>query len=684
MKKIYLILVLTLIAIGYAFAQQKNVVFIICDDLNDNIHGFGGHPQAYTPNIDRLAKIGVRFSNAQSNAPMCGPSRPSLLSGYYPSTTGMYSANPKFRTLPKLKEAVLFPTYMKMNGYQAYHAGKVFHSSDLDLTVFGASSPTTFDGGYVGPKSNYSPYPWDGEKMSSGIPSRNCENPNLPETWQEYNKKQTWGKGHGRLSELPEGMQWVYADKGFEGADGKSGGIFKYNGADDRSLMPDEIIANWAVNLLTEKPASDYLAGDAIPLPKDKPFVMAVGFIKTHYARYVPDEFYDEVLKANKMQSEDDIIFPWSKNGQIQFDDLKDVSPTLLNCSGRRRYDEMQTSAIENGGTMEKLLKAHTMSYLASVYEIDVQVGKVLDALEESGKMDNTIIIFTSDHGYHNGDKECSFKYTLWEKAARVPFILYDPSSEFDATRGKECTHPISLIDIYPTLNDLCQLPHKGDLDGYSIKPFLQDVDNKWEGPDVALVSVMGNSKERNNPDSQNFAVRSEKYRYILTKEGEEELYNHEEDPYEWTNLAYNSNYKEIKVSLHNSLCQLSGRSNLYNSTQVSHKSDEQLDPLQSEMDDVYMKRAAFFADQVTKEFNLNKRENKILFEAKYGYLREFRAAGQKGLSGSEKKIERNISAQHQKELISTVFSNKKEYEKYRKFYTRIKPKMESIKKNSK
>lgn len=562
--------------------DRKNVLFIICDDLNDNVHGFGGHPQAYTPNINRLANMGVRFTNAQSNAPMCAPSRPSLLSSLYPSTTGMYGGKPKFRTLPKLQDAVLFPTHFKKHGYQVYGAGKIFHGIDKDMTIFGASKANQFDGGCIGPISNFGPYPWDGQSMIWGRPSRDCPNPYLPQTWTEYDvMKKPWSMGHGRLSELPEGMTWVYSDSGFEGIDGKDGGIFKYKGEKHRSKMPDELVADWGVDLITGIPTKAYKAGATIPLKEKVPFIISLGFIKTHFALYTPDYFYDEVLKANNM-TEDDILLPWTKNGKVTFNDKSDVAKELQGGFGSNRFKVLQKAAKEYPGGLKKMLKDVTMSYLAAVYQIDVQVGKLLDALKTSGQLDNTIIVFTSDHGYHHGDKENFFKFTLWEKSARIPLIVYDPSSDFDKSRGLISEAPVSLIDIYPTLNDLCGLSPRSELEGYSLRPFLEDINNTWEGPPVALTAISGNINKRNDPNQHHFAVRSKEWRYILTNEGNEELYNSKSDPMEWDNLANNPEFESVKIELHKELCKLSGRDNLYNNNPLSgvkedHKKDWKL-----------------------------------------------------------------------------------------------------------
>jgi arylsulfatase A-like enzyme len=555
----------------YVFGQKpKNVVFIICDDLSDIIHGFGGHPQSYLPNIDRLAKMSVRFTNAHSNSPMCGPSRPSMLSGLYPTNTGKLSGKKGFRSFPKLKDAVLFPTYFKDNGYQVYCAGKLFHGIDLDNTVFGASKANKFEGGYLGPKSNFGPYPWDGKTKEWGRPSRDCPNPNVPTTWKQYCPTKPWAMGHGRLSDIPNGMQWVYSDKGFLGVDGIEGGLFKYNKSDDRSSMPDELVADWAVSLLKGNPTSSFNAGDAISINDDQSFFISLGFIKTHLALYTPDEYYDAVEKEAGIKSLEDVMLPWAKNGKVQFNDLDDVAPALKKSFARARYKQICKAENEYEGGLKEMLQGYTLSYLAAANEIDTQVGKILDVLEETDKLKNTVIIFTSDHGYHYGDKESFFKYTLWEGSTRIPLIVYDPSKEFDKTRGKRCDSPVSLIDIYPTLTDLCNLSAKEKLEGVSLKPFLEDTKNDLNHPKLALIAIEGDSKDPYNPDKQKLAVRSTKYRYIITADGEEELYDCKKDPYEWDNIANQNKFMDVKIKLHHELCRISGRTNIYANKKVS------------------------------------------------------------------------------------------------------------------
>ena len=185
------------------------------------------------------------------------------------------------------------------------------------------------------------------------------------------------------------------------------------------------------------------------------------------------------------------------------------------------------TAKPENDpGSLKKMIQC----YQASADFCDQMVGRLLDKLDETGRADNTIIILWADHGYHLGDKESCVKFTLWEKANRVPFIIVAPGI---TKPGSRCNRPVSLLDIYPTLVELAQLEPKKDLDGKSLVLLLNDPTQKWH----PALMTMGRG---------NHAVRSDRWRYIRYRDGSEELYDHSKDPWEWTNLASQGQYARV------------------------------------------------------------------------------------------------------------------------------------------
>lgn len=188
----------------------------------------------------------------------------------------------------------------------------------------------------------------------------------------------------------------------------------------------------------------------------------------------------------------------------------------------------------------------------------DDQVGKVLDALDASPYADNTIIVLTGDNGYHVGEKDCIQKWHLWDESTRVPLFIHVPHGQGN---GQTCARPVSLIDVYPTLIDLTGLPSEPNqgrsgkrLEGHSLVPLLKGPEQgEWNGPSVALMGIRDGKFSAAADDdtyAPHFSVRSKRYRYTLCGNGEEELYDHENDPNEWTNLAGNSKYASTKQRL--------------------------------------------------------------------------------------------------------------------------------------
>ena len=201
---------------------------------------------------------------------------------------------------------------------------------------------------------------------------------------------------------------------------------------------------------------------------------------------------------------------------------------------------------ILNNGGKEKL-RRWTQAYLACVAFVDAQVGKVLDAIEAREDADNTLIVFTSDHGYHMGEKDYIFKLTPWEESVRIPLVIAGPG----VVEGKTVSNPVSLIDIYPTCIDFRKLEPSHDLDGFSLRPLLEKPElAEWSGPDFSLAACGSRlSSELHQPalaSDQHFSIRTERYRYIRCRNGEEELYDHANDPHEWVNIIASKDYASV------------------------------------------------------------------------------------------------------------------------------------------
>jgi hypothetical protein len=175
---------------------------------------------------------------------------------------------------------------------------------------------------------------------------------------------------------------------------------------------------------------------------------------------------------------------------------------------------------------------------LASIHFADAMLGRVLDALETSPHRDNTIVVLWSDHGWHLGEKEHWQKFTGWRACARVPLMVRVPKGAAGLPEGTQagsvCSRPVSLVDLFSTLTELCGLPAKSDIESRSFVPLLRDPAAAW--PHTALTHL---------DDPDNYALSTERWRYLHYKDGGEELYDIQTDPHEWTNLASKPEHAE-------------------------------------------------------------------------------------------------------------------------------------------
>ena len=493
----------------HVVAQEKpNVIMIIVDDLNDYQGAFGGHKQAITPNIDKLAASGVQFINAQTNVPVCQPSRNSLFTGVYPHVSKDFGWT-SLEKQPVLKNNKTIVGFFKENGYLTLGSGKLTHKKlKKDWDEWGASS-----------KHNYGPFFFNGTKTVA--------HPSVPKPYSNIGAVDgSYGRfsDAGKVSNKKGEKGWVY------GYDKK---VFRYVNDNDRDLLQDEKHAQWAVKKISElETKSD-----------KKPFFMGLGFVRPHTPLHAVDKYFDmfpldEIELDNWLPNDDQDTY-WKNNFDVE------------NSKGSKYYRQLLKSY---DGDRELAMKKFLQAYLACIAFVDDQIGLVLDALNKSELKDNTIVVLTSDHGWQMGEKNYLFKNSPWEESARVPLVIRVPKG----TKGVKVKHPVSLIDIFPTLIDYCSLKgaikkneNGADLSGFSLKPFIEKPEtNCWKGPNGALTVVGNFLKTSSLKEKQNYSYRTENFRYILYSNGKEELYDHRNDPYEWDNLAYNDKFKRNKKSL--------------------------------------------------------------------------------------------------------------------------------------
>ncbi|WP_165245502.1 sulfatase [Paludisphaera soli] len=512
MRRSWLSLALLCLTAGPVSAEERrpNVLFIVSDDLN-NLIGAYGDPLAKTPNLDKLAARGVRFDAAYCAFPLCGPSRNSFLTGLYPNSTGILTNGQIFRqTIPSHRS---LPQAFRNSGYFAARIGKLYHYN-VPMSV--------------GTNGHDDPGSWELELNPAGVDR-------LEEEPQIYSL--TPGQFGGTLS-------WYASPKGDrEHTDG---------------LMADD--AEWVLERCARR--------------NDRPFFLAVGFFRPHTPYVAPRPYFD--------------LHPESEMPVVQGveEDLADI-PAPARPGGRRDRDDFDDAKRRQA----------RQAYNASISFMDAQVGRVIDALDRLGLAENTIIVFTSDHGYLVGEHGLWQKMSLFEESARVPLLIVAPGL---ATKGRVAKTPVSLIDLYPTLTELSGVERPADLQGQSLVPILKDPDAVGRGWALTQVSrggagprpggapgavadgrrdagagegVGGVRRPLGDPGAgggQNaaggqgpagrffgYSIRTPRWRYTEWDEGRKgcELYDHDADPRELTNLAEKTEHaaqvEELSQQLH-------------------------------------------------------------------------------------------------------------------------------------
>ena len=434
-------------------APKKNVLMIAVDDLNNDL-GTYGHGLVKSPNIDRLARQGVRFERAYCQFPLCSPSRTSLLTGLRPDSTKVYELKTHFRTT--VPNVVTLPQHFKNNGYFTARVGKLYH------------------------------YGVPGEIGTNGLDDA--------PSWTTVRNPKGRDKAEENL------LTNYTPQRGL----GSSLSFLAAEGTDEEQT--DGMVATEAIKLMEQN--------------ADKPFFLAVGFYRPHCPYIAPRKYFDLYLK-------DKIKLPAHSPGDTS------------------QYSrEAFLTYPFNWGLTEDQRRATIQAYFASITFMDAQLGRVLDALERLGLADNTIIVFWSDHGYLLSEHGQWMKQSLFEESARVPMIVAAPGARGN---GVACPRTVELLDIYPTLTDWCGLGTPGHVAGNSLVPLLNKPRQAWDHP--AITQVL-----RNNGMGR--SIRSERWRYSVWKNGTgaEELYDHDNDPYEVKNLAGDPRFDKTKKELRNRL----------------------------------------------------------------------------------------------------------------------------------
>lgn len=430
-------------------AQPPNVLFLICDDLNCDI-GCYGHATVKTPHIDALAERGVRFANAYCQYPLCGPSRASFMTGWYPDQTLIHRNAIHLRE--RAPDAVTMAQHFRSANYFATRIGKIFHYN-VPL--------------HIGTGGHDDPYSWN----------------------QTIN---------------PRGRDVIEQDKVITLRPGQYGGTLSWLAADGTDAeQTDGIAAEETIKRLKQHAAT----GDN--------FFLAVGLYRPHTPYVAPKKYFD-------MYPIDQITVPTVPKGYLE------TIPEPAVKSINRKKEQVNLDP--------EVAKQAIQAYYASISFADAQLGLILDALEETGLSDNTIVLFTSDHGYHMGEHGHYQKTTLFENATHVPLVIAGPG----VRTGGVASTMAEMVDFYPTLSELVGLSIPESVSGVSLVPALKDPDTVVRESALSQYDI-------------GYSIRTADFRY--TSWGNDgikgvELYDRTKDPAEMKNLADDPSYDQHRRRL--------------------------------------------------------------------------------------------------------------------------------------
>ncbi|MBZ2186105.1 MAG: sulfatase [Bryobacter sp.] len=428
-------------------APKMNVLLVVADDLNTAL-GCYGHPLVKTPNVDSLARRGVRFDRAYCQVPLCCPSRASFLTGMRPEKTGIWDNDMDIRV--QHPDVVTLPQQFRNNGWYSAREGKMFHMN----VPMGVGTPDFQD-----------PPSWDHNGSPQGLED------NSP----------------GQLHQLTPKT--------------RRGAAIDWMSVAEAKGQADEDAASRAISLLEQR--------------QGKPWFLGLGFVRPHVPLVAPAKFFD--------------MYPLAKCEPVNNPpgDEEDLS---------RLFRAIRPDLWNNMDMDEAKQREALRGYYASTSFMDEQLGRVLGALDRMKMRENTIVVFTSDHGWHLGEHTRWQKRSLLEESARVPLIVVDPRTRVS---GRSSMALVESVDLYPTLCELAGLPAPAHLEGQSFAPLLRTPKRRWKRAAFTQFRTDG---------AWGTGVRAPNWHYIEWrspdgKTVEEELYDSRRDPRQFHNVVADPAY---------------------------------------------------------------------------------------------------------------------------------------------
>lgn len=477
-------LLLCLFGAGLAHAADKpNILFIAVDDLRPELGAYGAS-YIKSPHIDRIAKTGMTFNRAYCQQAVCSPTRTSLMTGTRPDTNKVWDLETHFRVA--LPNVVTLGQHFKNNGYFVQGMGKIYHGNFDDAPTWSVPWSTPRAESYALPEN---------VKLNA---RRYGVDPDAPNATSAAGVAKGKGKAQGKAAKALANQKNIRGPA-FESAD-----------------VPDNFYQDGKVAEL----AVTTLQGLS---KKTEPFFLAVGFVKPHLPFVAPKKYWDLYdpatikLAPNKFRPKDAPDYAILPGGEL------------------RNYHGIPEDSIP-----DDLARQLKHGYYASISYVDAQVGKLLDELDRLGLRENTIIILWGDHGWKLGEHDAWCKHSNAENDTNVPLLLSVPGMKHAGVRTNGI---VEFVDIYPTLADLAGLSLPSHLEGISFKPLLDDPKRAWKS--AAFSQYPRNASRSGGGALMGYSMRTERHRFTVwvnrddhSKVDAIELYDHQNDPQENTNIA--------------------------------------------------------------------------------------------------------------------------------------------------
>ena len=486
-----------------ATTAKKNILFIAIDDLKPLLSNYG-ETQMMTPNFDRLAKMGMTFTNAHVQYAVCGPSRASVMTGANPDKTKVWDLHTDFRE--SAPDLVSMPEYLISQGYETTAVGKIYHKGSSSEGHDGKSwsmphqLPENFDETYGTPAFNYYQNPETKRKMEALI--------------AEAKDK---GLKHGKLRNY----------------------VFK-------RLKPSTENADVSDTAYQDGLYTETALAQLDALEKSgKPWFLGVGYQKPHLPFIAPKKYWD--------------LYDREKIDLAKFQQVADGTPKFAYHSfgELRAFSDIDNDLRVGDKVPEAKQRELIHGYMACISYIDAQLGKLLDDLERRGILEDTVIVLWGDHGWHLGDHTQWCKHSNFEQATRIPFMFAGPN----VAKNQKSDHPVNLVDLFPTVFELANVPQHQQTDGKSLVPLLDNDSTTTLEMDYAYHQYSRGKR-------MGYSIRTDRYRYTEWHGDDyrsyeayngsnivgRELYDYEADPLETKNWVKDVKYaaivKELKAKL--------------------------------------------------------------------------------------------------------------------------------------